>query len=75
MRQRLSTRALAVASATHPWRVIAAWAVAAVVAIVAIVALLGGSLSTDNHPTDNRASPPPSSTGRSRRARARPTPT
>jgi uncharacterized membrane protein YdfJ with MMPL/SSD domain len=56
MRQRLSTRGLAVASATHPWRVIVAWGVAAVLAIVAIIALLGGSLSTDNHPTDNRES-------------------
>jgi RND superfamily putative drug exporter len=56
MRERLSTRALVVASASHPRRVIAAWAVTAVLAIVAIGALLGGSLSSDNHPTDNRES-------------------
>jgi len=55
-RKRLSTRALARASAAHPRRTLAAWGAAALVAIVAIVALLGGSLSTDNHPTDNRQS-------------------
>jgi putative drug exporter of the RND superfamily len=52
----LSIRALVLASAAHPRRTIGAWVVAAVVAIAAIVALLGGSLSTDNHPTDNRQS-------------------
>src|SRR5215471_8121947 len=56
MRNRLSIRSLVLASAAHPRRTVAAWAGAAVVAIVAIVALLGGSLSTDNHPTDNRQS-------------------
>ncbi len=56
MRERLSTRRLVLASAAHPWRTIGAWAAAAVVAIVAIGALLGGSLSTENHPTDNRQS-------------------
>jgi len=47
---------LALASASHPWRTIAAWSVTAVLAIFAIGALLGGSLSSDNHPTDNRQS-------------------
>src|SRR5262245_34347083 len=56
MRTSLSIRSLVLASAAHPRRTVAAWAGAAVVAIVAIVALLGGSLSTDNHPTDNRQS-------------------
>jgi RND superfamily putative drug exporter len=56
MRQLLSTRALALASASHPWRTIAAWAVAAVLAVVATGALLGGSLSSQNQPTDNRQS-------------------
>jgi uncharacterized membrane protein YdfJ with MMPL/SSD domain len=54
MRDRLTTQRLALAAASHPWRTIGAWAVAAVVAIFAIVSLL--SLSTDNHPTDNRQS-------------------
>jgi putative drug exporter of the RND superfamily len=47
---------LVLASASHPWRTIGLWAAAAVAAIVAIGALLGGALSTDNHPTDNRQS-------------------
>jgi len=56
MRTLLSTKTLALASASHPWRVIAAWGAATVVAIFAIVALLGGSLGTDNKPTDTRQS-------------------
>jgi uncharacterized membrane protein YdfJ with MMPL/SSD domain len=52
----LSIRRIALASASHPWRTISAWAIAAVLAIVAIVSLLGGSLSSDNHPTDRRES-------------------
>ncbi len=56
MRNSLSIRSLVLASAAHPRRTIAAWAGAAVLAIFAIVVLLGGSLSTDNHPTDNRQS-------------------
>ena len=44
------------ASAAHPWRTISAWVTAAVLAIVAIGALLGGALSTENHPTDTRES-------------------
>jgi uncharacterized membrane protein YdfJ with MMPL/SSD domain len=47
---------LVLASASHPWRTIGLWAASAVAAIVAIGALLGGALSTDNHPTDNRQS-------------------
>ena len=56
MRQLFSTRALALASASHPWRTLAAWGVAAVLGIVAAGALLGGSLSSENRPTDNRQS-------------------
>jgi uncharacterized membrane protein YdfJ with MMPL/SSD domain len=56
MRNPLSIRSLVLASAAHPRRTVAAWAGAAVLAIFAVVALLGGSLSTDNHPTDNRQS-------------------
>src|SRR5262245_35547185 len=52
----LSIRRLALASASHPWRTIAAWIATAVLAIVAVVALLGDSLSSDNHPTDTRES-------------------
>jgi RND superfamily putative drug exporter len=47
---------LVLASASHPWRTIGVWAAAAVLAIFAIGALLGGSLSTENLPTDNRQS-------------------
>jgi RND superfamily putative drug exporter len=50
---RLSPGRLAAASARHPWRVIVAWTVVAVLAIVAIVMLLGGSLTTEGHPTNN----------------------
>ena len=56
MRRGLSIQGIALASARHPRRTIAAWGAAFIVAIVAIVALLGGSLATDNHPTDNRQS-------------------
>jgi uncharacterized membrane protein YdfJ with MMPL/SSD domain len=52
----LSIRSIALASANHPWRTISAWAIAAVLAIGAIGSLLGGSLSSDNHPTDTRES-------------------
>ncbi len=48
---KLSTQALALASARHPWRTIAAWAVAAVLAFVAIGVLLGGSLTSTGNPT------------------------
>ena len=56
MRHLPSTRALARASASHPWRALAAWGVAATLAVVAVVTLLGGSLSSENLPTDNRQS-------------------
>jgi putative drug exporter of the RND superfamily len=56
MRNPISIQRLVLASAAHPRRTIAAWAVAAALAILSVVALLGGSLSTDNHPTDNRQS-------------------
>jgi uncharacterized membrane protein YdfJ with MMPL/SSD domain len=49
---RLSTRALAGASARHPWRTLGAWLVATVLAFVAIASLLGGSLTTEGEPTN-----------------------
>jgi RND superfamily putative drug exporter len=49
----LSPRALALSSARHPWRTIAAWAIAAVIAMVAIVMLLPGSLTSQGTPTNN----------------------
>jgi RND superfamily putative drug exporter len=52
-RGRLSTSSLALASARHPWRTIAAWVVTAVIAVVALGALLGGSLTTEGNPTNN----------------------
>ncbi len=48
-----STRALAGASARHPWRTIVAWIAVTVAAFVAIAALLGGSLTTEGAPTNN----------------------
>jgi uncharacterized membrane protein YdfJ with MMPL/SSD domain len=56
MKRIVSIRALAVGSASHPWRTIAAWIATTVVAIFAIVSLLGDSLSSENLPTDNRQS-------------------
>jgi putative drug exporter of the RND superfamily len=53
MRRRLSTQALASASARHPWRTIGAWVVVSVLAVVAIATLLGGSLTTEGKPTNN----------------------
>ena len=50
---RLSTKALALASAQHPWRTIGAWIVVTVLAVVTIVTLLGGSLTTEGAPTNN----------------------
>ena len=50
---RLSTQALATASARHPWRTILAWIAVFAAAIAAIVALLGDSLTTDDAPTNN----------------------
>lgn len=49
---KLSTQALASASARHPWRTIGSCASVFVLAVVAIVALLGG-LTTDDAPTNN----------------------
>jgi uncharacterized membrane protein YdfJ with MMPL/SSD domain len=51
-----SIRSLVLSSAAHPWRTISAWVIAAVLAVVAIGSLLGDSLSSENHPTDNRES-------------------
>src|SRR5262249_40216818 len=50
---RHSTQALALLSARHPWRVVAAWLVAVVVAAVAIGSLLGGALTTEGNPTND----------------------
>ena len=50
---RFSTKALALASAQHPWRAIGAWIVVTVLAVVTIVTLLGGSLTTEGAPTNN----------------------
>jgi uncharacterized membrane protein YdfJ with MMPL/SSD domain len=50
---KLSTRALALASARHPWRTIAGWTVVAVLAAVAIGALLPGALISGGNPTNN----------------------
>ena len=49
----LSTRALAAASARHPWRVLAAWLVVTLTAFAAIALLLGGSLTTEGRPTND----------------------
>jgi uncharacterized membrane protein YdfJ with MMPL/SSD domain len=50
---RLSTGALAAASARHPWRTIGAWIAALVLSITAIATLLGGSLTTEGEPTND----------------------
>ncbi len=50
---RLSTRALASASARHPWRTIGAWLAAILLAFVAIATLLPGALTTEGKPTNN----------------------
>ncbi len=50
---KFSTQAIAVASARHPWRTIAVWAVVAALALGAIGALLGGALTTEGRPTNN----------------------
>ncbi len=47
------TQAITLASARHPWRVIAAWSVTAVLALVAVGALLGDALTTEGRPTNN----------------------
>jgi uncharacterized membrane protein YdfJ with MMPL/SSD domain len=50
---KLSTQTLAMMSARHPWRTIAAWMVLVVAGVVAIGALLGGALTTEGNPTNN----------------------
>ena len=50
---KLTTGALASASARHPWRTIGSWAAVSVLAIVAIALLLGGSLTTEGNPTND----------------------
>jgi RND superfamily putative drug exporter len=50
---KLSTGALALASARHPRRTIGAWVGVFVVAIATIVVLLGGSLTTEGAPTND----------------------
>jgi uncharacterized membrane protein YdfJ with MMPL/SSD domain len=50
---KLSTGALASASARHPRRTIGAWVGVFVVAIATIVVLLGGSLTTEGAPTND----------------------
>jgi putative drug exporter of the RND superfamily len=47
------TQAITLASARHPWRVIAAWGVTAVLALVAVGVLLGDALTTEGRPTNN----------------------
>jgi len=49
----ISTAGLASASARHPWRIIAGWAMAIVAAIVLAGTLLGTSLSTETTLTNN----------------------
>jgi uncharacterized membrane protein YdfJ with MMPL/SSD domain len=53
MRLRLSTRALATVSATHPRRVVGAWIAIIALSIVTTVTLIGGSLTTERNPTNN----------------------
>jgi uncharacterized membrane protein YdfJ with MMPL/SSD domain len=50
---KLSTQALAMRSARHPWRTIGAWVAVVVVSLVAIIALLGGALTTEGNPTND----------------------
>jgi uncharacterized membrane protein YdfJ with MMPL/SSD domain len=50
---KLSTQTVAMVSARHPWRTIAAWVGLVVVGVVAIGALLGGALTTEGKPTNN----------------------
>ena len=50
---RLSTEAIARASARHPWRAVGAWIGVVVAAFVCIGALLGGGLTTDGAPTND----------------------
>ena len=49
----LSTEALARASAKHPWRTVAVWAVALAVAVRVIITLLGDARTTDDYFTND----------------------
>jgi putative drug exporter of the RND superfamily len=53
VKPKLSTRALALASARHPWQTLGAWIGTTALALVAVGALLGGSLTTEGKPTNN----------------------
>jgi len=53
VRRRPSTRALAAASARHPWRTLGAWGATFAVAVVLIGALLAGGLTTEGVPTND----------------------
>jgi uncharacterized membrane protein YdfJ with MMPL/SSD domain len=50
---KLSTKALARASAAHPWRTLAAWAAAVLLSFVAVAGLLPGALTTEGKPTND----------------------
>src|ERR687895_1735095 len=50
---KLSTEALARASARHPWRAIVAWLLAMVAAITAVALLLGNGLTADGYVTND----------------------
>jgi putative drug exporter of the RND superfamily len=53
---RLSTEAIARASAHHPWRAVGGWLGVIVAAFVCIGVFLGGGLTTDGAPTNNPTS-------------------
>ena len=50
---KLSTQAVTMMSARHPWRTVGVWVAAVVVGVVAIMVFLGGSLTTEGNPTNN----------------------
>jgi uncharacterized membrane protein YdfJ with MMPL/SSD domain len=50
---RLSTHALALASARHPWRTIGVWLAAILLAFAGMATLLPGALTTEGKPTNN----------------------
>jgi uncharacterized membrane protein YdfJ with MMPL/SSD domain len=50
---KLSTQAIAMMSARHPWRTITAWIAVVLAGAVAIGSLLGGALTTEGNPTNN----------------------
>ena len=43
----MSTQAIALASARHPWRAIVVWVITVVIAFGAVGALLGDALTTE----------------------------